>query len=422
MTPATKPKPASTSVIPFPPVRSRPQVGLGRLWIGAEELENVRAVLASHVLNRFAAGDNSFAVKFEQELASMVGVKYALAVSSGTGALEVSLGALGLGPGDEVLVPAWSWTACFTSIVRLGARPVLTEVDRSMCFDPAEIRRKATPRTKAIMVIHFQGVPAYMDGIMAEADRMGLPVIEDCAQSPGALYHGRRVGSIGRIGTYSLQHWKTISTGEGGAVLTSDPLLFERAVRMHDLGIYRPVFESRHKPVGRSFSGSQFRMSELTAAVALAQLRKLDRIREHCRALQSAFLERLGRLDGIEPRPVNDPAGESGVECYLHLAPRIDREAFRAELDQRNVNCTAMTSTYCHYQQPYCTEGLAHSPAASPFQSLPMPAKGYRSSDFPVTESLYRHMVSLPFGVAYETADAIYAADIVRAVHSRLPH
>lgn len=421
MTTATKRKSDFPSMPAFPPARPRPRVGLGRLWIGAEELENVRRVLERQVLNRFAAGEDSFAARFEEELAALVGVKYALAVTSGTAALEVALGALGIGPGDEVLVPAWSWTSCFTSVVRVGARPVLVEIDRSLCFDPAEIRRKATPRTKAVLVIHFQGVPANMDAILAEADRAGLPVIEDCAQSPGAFYHGRRVGSIGRIGTYSLQHWKTISTGEGGAVLTSDPQLFERAVRMHDLGIYRPVFEKRLKPLGKSFSGSQFRMSELTAAVACAQLKRLDRVREHCRALQQAFLDRMGRLEGIEPRPVNDPAGESGVECYLLLDSRFDRDAFRAELDQRNVNCTATTSTYCHYLQPYGAEGLVHAPAASPFKRLgAMPAKGYRAGDFPVTESLYHHMVSLSFGVAYEMADALYVADVIRAVHRRM--
>jgi dTDP-4-amino-4,6-dideoxygalactose transaminase len=392
------------------------------LWIGAEEQENVRRVLERQILNRFAVDEaDSYAARLEVELAALVGVKYALAVSSGTAALEVALGALGLGPGDEVLVPAWSWTSCFTSIVRVGARPVLVEIDPSLCFDPADIRRKATPQTKAIMVIHFQGAPANMDAIMAEADRAGLTVVEDCAQSPGATYHGRRVGSIGRIGTFSFQHWKTISCGEGGAVVTGDPVLFERAVRMHDIGNYRPVFESRLKPSGKSFSGSQFRMSELAAAVAVAQVHKLDRVREHCRALQRIFFDRLGRPAGIEPRLAHDPAGDSCIECYLLLDPRLDRDVFRTELESRNVNCAAMTSTYCHYYRPYCAEGLAYTPAASPFRDLgPMPVKGYRAEDFPVTESICRHMISLPFGVAYEKEDAVYMADVIRVAHSRI--
>jgi len=397
-------------------------MGLGRLWTGAEELANVKCVLERKLLNRFVVPEpESFAARLEAELAGMVGAKYALAVTSGTGALEVAMGALGLGPGDDVMVPAWSWTSCFTSIVRVGARPVLVEVDRSLCFDPAEIRRRMTPRTKALIVIHFQGAPANMDAIMAEADRAGLAVIEDCAQSPGACYRGKRVGSMGRIGTFSFQHWKTISSGEGGAVVTSDPVLFERAIRMHDIGNYRPVFENRLKPSGKPFCGSQFRMSELTAAVALAQLQKLERVRGHCQALQKVFFERLGKLKGVEPRLCHDPAGDSGIECYLHFDPAINRDAFRDELESHNVNCLAMTSTYCHYLRPYCAEGLAHAPGASPFRDIgPMPAKGYRAEDFPVTESLYRHMISVPFGVAYDKDDAVYMADVLRAAHGKL--
>lgn len=411
----------SSSAAPFPPLRPRPAIGLGRLWVGDEERANVASVLARQTLNRFAVPDGqSFAGQLEAELASLIGAKHALAVTSGTAALEVALGALGIGPGDEVLVPAWSWIACFTSVVRVGARPVLVEVDRSLCFDPAEIARKATARTKAAIVIHFQGVAAHMDALMAEAERANIAVIEDCAQSPGAIYHGRRVGTIGRIGTFSFQNQKTITSGEGGAVVTNDPHLFERAVRMHDLGLFRPVFEVRTAAHEKSFCGGQYRMSELTAAVALAQLRKLDRVRAHCRRLQQIFVERLGTLDGVELRAVHDPSGDSGIEPYLFLGPRFERDAFRVELEERNVNCTAMTRTYCHYSQPYCAEGLAHARAASPFAALgPMPAAGYRAADFPETEKLSRQLIALPFGVAYDSDDARYMADVVRAVHGR---
>ena len=404
----------------FPPLRRRPTIGLGRLWLGPEEQGNIASVFESRSLNRFAAADgHSFAADLENELARFVGTKFALAVTSGTAALEVALGALGVGPGDEVLVPAWSWIACFTSVVRVGARPVLVEVDRSLCFDPAEIARKTTARTKAAIVIHFQGVPARMDAIVDEAARAGIAIIEDCAQSPGALFRGRRVGSMGRIGTFSFQNQKTITSGEGGAVVTNDANLFERAVRMHDLGIFRAVFETRVNPTGKSFCGSQFRMAELTAAVALAQLGKLERIRTHCRGVQQIFLERLGSLEGIVPRVVHDPAGDSGIECYLLLDERFDRDAFRMQLESRNVNCQPMTRTYCHYAQPYCAEGRAHADAASPFAGLgPMPALGYRAEDFPVTEKLTQQMIALPFGVAYDEDDARYMAEVVRAVHA----
>lgn len=126
---------------------------------------------------------------------------------------------------------------------------MLAEIDDSLCLASGEIRRLQTPRTKAAMVIHFQGVPAQLDALVGEARECGVDLIEDCAQSPGAIYQGRRVGTWGTAGTFSFQHQKTITSGEGGALVTKDAALFERAVRMQDLGLYRPVFETRHKPL-----------------------------------------------------------------------------------------------------------------------------------------------------------------------------
>ena len=398
--------------------RERPAMGLGRLWMGGEEQALVNEVLSSKELNRFYKSGESMADRLEAELRHLVGVEYALAVTSGSGALECALGALGVGPGDEILVPAWSWVACFTAIVRLGARPVLVEVDDSLCFDPLEIPAKATPNTKAALVIHFQGVPARMDAIMEEAEKAGIMVVEDCAQSPGAIYKGRRVGSWGHINTYSFQHQKTITSGEGGAVLTNDPVLFERAARMHDLGMYRPVFAAQKKAEVPHFCGGQFRMAELAAAVALAQLRKLDRIRAHCRELQEVFFETLGELESVRPRTIHDADGDSGIEIYLFLDDRLDAAVFLGKLDGLNVNTAPMTGTYCHYRKEYCSQGLAHNPLASPFRDTDMPTPGYRPQDFPRTESLTANMVVLPFGVSYVKEDAVYMAQCVRSIVS----
>lgn len=401
-------------------LRERPVMGLGRLWMGEEERALVDEVLASKELNRFYKSGEAMADRLEAELRCLMGVQYALAVTSGSGALECALGAIGVGPGDEVLVPAWSWVACFTAIVRLGAKPVLTEVDDSLCFDPAEIATKSTSRTKAAVVIHFQGVPARMDAIMHEAEQAGIKVIEDCAQSPGALYKGKRVGSWGHINTYSFQHQKTITSGEGGAVLTDDPLLFERAVRMHDLGMYRPVFAKQKVPDVPHFCGGQFRMAELTAAVALAQVRKLDRIRGHCRNLQRIFFEELGEHEGMRSRTIHDPSGDSGIEVYLFLDQSMDAAQFRQRLDELNVNTAPMTGTYCHYRKEYCAQGLAHHPDASPFRELEMPAPGYRAQDFSQTEALIANMLTLPFGTVYTEEDAQYMAQCVRRVYAEM--
>lgn len=152
-------------------------------------------------------------------------------------------------------------------------------------------------------------------------------------------------------------------------------------------------------------------MSELTAAVARAQLARLDRIREHCRRVRDVFLEALGAPQGLRRRTVHDPAGDSGIEEYFFLDPGIDGATLRGRLEERNVNTLPMTGTYCHYSKEYCAKGLAHHPDASPFRELgPMPTEGYRAEDFPRTEALVGNMLSLPFGVAYTEEDGRYMA------------
>ena len=252
--------------------------------------------------------------QLEKEFREYIGTDYALAVTSGSAALEVAMAACGIGPGDEVIVTAWSWIACFTTIVRVGARPVLAEIDESLNLDPKEIARLTTPKTRAVIVVHYQGVAAAMEPIELEAHRRGLYVIEDCAQSLGTRYRGRQIGTWSDIATYSFQYNKVATSGEGGRSVTRDQRLYERAVRMSDLGSYRPVHAAQVPAKEPAFAGGQFRMSELTAAVALAQLRKVDRIRAHCRALQARIVPRLQGLQGLRLRPVADPAGDFGFE------------------------------------------------------------------------------------------------------------
>ena len=175
------------------------------------------------------------------------------------------MNALEIGPGDEVILPAWTWHSCYAAIVLAGALPVFAEIDESFNIDPADIEHRITPQTKAIMAVHLQGNPCDMDPILAIAKEHKLQVLEDCAQSVGATYKGRRVGSLGDIGIFSLQLNKTITAGEGGAVVTSHPVLFERAARFHDVGMFRPVHanvagEERLTP----FVGTNFRMNEFS--------------------------------------------------------------------------------------------------------------------------------------------------------------
>ena len=406
------------------PLRARPQTGLGANWIGAEEEALVLDVVRRREPNRYysASPDGPpMAATLEREFAQMLGVPYALAVTSGTAALEVALGALGIGPGDEVIITAWSWISCFTSIVRMGALPILAEIDESFNIAPGEITRLSNERTKAVSVVHFQGSPAAMEPILAEAKAANIKVIEDCAQSCGALYKGQRVGSFGDVGTFSFQYSKTMTSGEGGMVALHDPELYERAVRMHDIGLMRSYHAGIVKPQGPMFSGGQFRISEMQAAMGLAQLRKLDKIRAHCRALRDRILSQISDLEKLELRAVADADGESGIEIYLNLPDPLVADEFRSRLDELNVNSQKMTGTYCHYAREYCEKRLAYTPAASPFRDFETwPAPGYRAQDFPRTESLVHRFVALPLGTLYTMEDADYIAACVRRVYGEV--
>ena len=406
-------------------LRPRPVPGLGLAAIGAEEETLVLEVLRSKALFRYngldPATQPAMTARLEKEFRDYIGTTYALAVTSGSGALEVAMAAAGIGPGDEVIVTAWSWIACFTSIVRVGAKPVLAEIDESLNLDPAEIARLTTPRTRAVMVIHYQGGPADMERIQHEAHRRGLFVIEDCAQSIGSSYRGRKVGTWSDIATFSFQANKTMTSGEGGMVVTRDGWLYERAVRFHDLGNYRPHHATIQPAQGEAFAGGQFRMSELTAAVALAQLRKLDGLRAHCRALRERIVARIGGLSGITLRRTADDTGDFGFELYLFFRDAATAGGMREKLDARNVNCGARTGTYPQYHRDYVKNGRAHTPAASPFRGIkPWPAPGYRAEDFPRTEELTQRFVAIPLGWLYTVGDADYIAENITAAHAEL--
>lgn len=407
------------------PLRARPPLGLGAAWIGDEEEALVLDVLRRKELSRYYARDANappaMAATLEAEFCAHTTRRFALAVSSGSAALECALGALEVGPGDEVITTAWGWVACFTTIVRMGARPVLAEIDDSFCLAPGEITRLATPRTKAVSVIHFQGLAADMNALLPEAEAAGIALVEDCAQSPGATYHGRPVGSLGTVGTFSFQYSKAITSGEGGLIVMDDPILYERAVRMSDLGMVRPYHHQFVTPQVPAFSGGQYRLGEMQAAVALAQLRKLGRLRAHCRDLSARVRVHIEGLPGLTPRRAPDPGGDMGFELYLCLPTAELAGAFRQRLHARNVNCQQLTGTYCHYARPYCQTGHAHAPAASPFAPLgPWPAPGYRQEDFPQTEALIHRFVALPLGALYTLDDADYIGETVRSVHAEL--
>jgi len=272
--------------------------------------------------------------QLEAEFAAYMGVKRALAVTSGTAALITALNGIGVGPGDEVIVPAYTWIASAAAVLAAGAIPIVAEIDDSLTLDPKDAEAKITPYTKAIMPVHMRGTPCQMDELMAVARRHGLKVIEDSAQADGASYKGRQVGSIGDVGTFSLQFNKILTSGEGGMVITNDEDIWKRSVMYHDVvGGMRNNFS-----MDETLWGINFRMPELLAAVMLVQLRRLDGLLSAMRARKHMLIEGMkdvAQRKGVRFQQVPDPEGDASVACILLMpdvssAKRVS-EALRAE-------------------------------------------------------------------------------------------
>ncbi|OGG05462.1 MAG: hypothetical protein A3F83_11210 [Candidatus Glassbacteria bacterium RIFCSPLOWO2_12_FULL_58_11] len=315
--------------------------GPGAYLIGEEEIKEVLEVLQSRYLFRYGdLSDKNFKQKvytLEKEFAEYCGAGYALATSSGSGSLLVSLLALGIQPGDEVIVPAYTFVATYSSAIFAGAVPVLCEIDESLTLDPEAVETKITSKTKAIVPVHMLGNPCRMDAIMDIAGRHGLLVLEDACQAAGGSYKGKKLGTIGRMGAFSLNIFKTITTGDGGMIVTDDKGLYTRAFALHDQG---------HTPnragvqVGRrSILGLNFRVNELSGAVALAQLRKLDRILETLRSKKTKFKQSIANVPGVSFRTLPDPAGECATLCTVlfdsaEKAGRVARTLGTTTVDQ----------------------------------------------------------------------------------------
>lgn len=344
--------------------------GPGRSWIGSEERASLLEVIESGHLFRYgSAEDPAFRRKvhtFEQELAALAGTRHAVATTSGSASLLTALLALGIGPGDEVIVPAYTFVATYSSVIFSGGVPVLAEVDDTLNLDPADIERRITPRTKAILPVHMLGNACDMEPILALAARHGLAVIEDACQALGGSYRGRRLGSLGRVGCYSLNIFKTITAGDGGAIVTSDAELYRRAFAIHDQG---------HLPsrlgveVGaRSILGMNFRMNELTGAVALAQLRKLDRLLATLRAKKARFKAAIGDVPGIRFRRLPDPQGECGTLCTVLFddpgrAARVARALGTTTVDHSGWHVYANME---HVDRWLAEHGLPHGKGSYP--------------------------------------------------------
>ena len=317
----------------------------GGLEIGEEEKKEVMEVLDNKYLFRYygPANAESKVKKFEQEFAKKMGSKYCLATSSCTGALLSAMTACGIGPGDEVIVPGYTFFASCATIVGAKAIPVIAEVDETLTIDPDDIVKKITPSTKGIVCVHMRGVPCDMDRIMKIAKEHNLVVIEDCAQACGATYHGKCVGTFGDAGCFSFQYHKTITAGEGGAVLCQDERIYDRACSYHDTAAcWRPDRFAEQRYEGELFCGSNFRMGELAGAVMCAQLNRLDGLNAAMRRHLAIIKDEIKDTKGIKVRPCNDEAGDTGICLMFFLDSSEKVGPFCEALNAEGVNAAGV--------------------------------------------------------------------------------
>jgi len=320
---------------------------------GKEERRQIMDVLKTGVLFRYEFPNERKGIykvkEFEEAFARYCGVAHAQAVSSGTAALKVAMAAIGIGAGDEVITQGFTFVATWEAIFAIGAIPVFAEIDETLNMDPADVEKKITPRTRAIIPVHMLGAQARIEEIVAIARRHNLKVIEDTAQAAGGRINGKHVGAFGDMGTFSFDPVKTITTGEGGMVITNDADLYRKACEYHDHGHDHVPNPGGRGGEGRSFIGLNYRMMELQGAIGLAQLAKLDSIIARQRKNKARIKKALKKIKGITFRRLMDEAGDTATFLAFFLPDAEKARAFNAVLKENGAGAIYFAENTWHY-------------------------------------------------------------------------
>ncbi|HXX39155.1 MAG TPA: DegT/DnrJ/EryC1/StrS family aminotransferase [bacterium] len=389
----------------------------GGLMIGEQEKAAVLEVLDSQSLFRhYGPRPLHKVAQFEHAFAKAMGARHAIGVTSGTAALMTALAALGAGPGDEVIVPTYTWVATVNAVVHLGAVPVFVDIDDTLTIDPTKIEAAVTPQTKVILPVHMRGAGADMDPIRTVAAKHRLHIVEDAAQAVGGRYRGRRLGTLGDIGAYSLQYHKVITTGEGGMAVTDTAALWERAVRYHDQGSVRMEELDETIPVGNQLMiGINFRMSEITGAIGLVQLGRMEWIIEQMRTHKAAVIDGLRGIGGLTMRRLPDPDGDTGATLMFSLPTAELAREFSKALTAEGVRATVAWDSgqhvYYHFDQIIERRMFAQRHCAwecPHYQGRARLAKGM----FPRTDDLLQRTLHIDLNPLLTERDEF---DIVRA-------
>jgi len=373
--------------------------------IGDEERKEVMDVMDTGVLMRYGFDRERRGVfkvrEFEQAFAAYCGARHALGVTSGSAALKVSLSALDVGPGDEVIVPAFTFIATWEAVLEAGAIPVPADIDESLNLDPDDIEAKLTKNTRAVIPVHMCGAPARIDRILKSARKNGLLVLEDTAQAVGASFKGRKLGTFGEMGIFSFDYYKTITTGEGGMIVTNRKKRYNRADWYHDHGHDHNPKVSRALE-GRTILGFNYRMNEFQGAMGLAQLRKLEYIIAEQKKNKAAVKRILGEVKGVRFRLLHDPEGDSATFLAYNLPNRNAARRFQKEMAAAGIDAIYYKDNLWHYL-PNWEHFLARSTANSkkyPFKDPGYKGKQtYETNRIPNAEKILSRTLVMPIPI-----------------------
>ncbi|MDD4274335.1 MAG: DegT/DnrJ/EryC1/StrS family aminotransferase, partial [Desulfobacter postgatei] len=321
-----------------------------------EERKHVNDVLETGVLFRYgfegARNGHFKALEFEKKLAQITGAGFSHLCSSGTAALCTALAACGIGAGDEVIIPPFTFVATFEAVIQAGAVPVFADIDQTLCLDPDRLEAAVTSRTKAVVPVHMCGAMARIDEIKAFCDKKGLVLLEDACQSLGANFKGSHLGTFGKAGCFSFDAVKTVTCGEGGGIITNDEEIYTRCHQYADHGhdhLGGPDRGADDHPI----IGTNYRISELNAAVGLAQLGKLDRILEIQKKNKAAIKAAMKEIKGVTFRVLPDPDGDSATFLSFFMPTQNQAKEAAKKLAENGAPCAYWYNNNWHYYKKW---------------------------------------------------------------------
>ncbi len=406
-----------------------------RFGFSAKTLKRIRTAVSREdmgtgpfLANYYSDLKETCVQKFERVAREAFDVKYAIGVSSGTAALHAAFVAVGVGPGTEVICPAIGFMATAAAVTAANGVPVFCDVDESLSMDPEKVEDLVTPRTVAIAPTCVMGSVPDMRAIMRVARKHKLKVVEDCAQSCGASYKGKLVGTFGDVGCFSISAYKIVGGGEGGLMITNSKCVWERASQLAECGgLWRPDRFAPPRYEGELFPGTNYRMSELEAAVDAVQLRKMAGVVRRFRAVKHRILKRLKSYREITPQKLNDPEGEVGY--FLRFYPETIRLGRRivAALNAEGVSCgmrgEGAAPDWHQYSWMYPITGKTGATEMACPWECPVYRKAggsvtYARGDCPVADDLFDRVITIELNQWYSATDCRSIAQAINKVLS----